>query len=160
MAVEALTRPDAIHLAPLIAKVFAWGAVKANPAPNATTFDLNHVDKHGWIEHDVSLSRADTALGDNATFSAERWNQMVEHYAKAPGGVVGHKEAALAHYARVEQSKVEHQAVGLKVQYGAKEAVGSYGESALFMNLLGKDGQVPLEYMRIFFGRIVLTRLL
>jgi hypothetical protein len=156
MVIEALTRPDAIHLAPMIAKVFAWGAVKANPAPNATTFDLNHVDKHGWIEHDVSLSRADTMFGDNAAFSAERWNQMIEYYAKAPEGLVGHKEAALAHYARVQQSTVEHQAVGLKVQYGAKEAVGSYGESALFMNLLGKDGQVPLEFMRIFFGMFVL----
>ncbi|KIW04492.1 uncharacterized protein PV09_04249 [Verruconis gallopava] len=35
--------------------------------------------------------------------------------------------------------------------YGIKEVILSYGESALFLNMLGKDGAAPLEWVRILF---------
>ena len=68
MAIQALTK--AYHLDSHIATVFSKGAVAANPDHSAHAFDLNHVDKHGYIEHDVSLSRGDAAFG--ATPSSTR----------------------------------------------------------------------------------------
>ncbi|ETN41661.1 uncharacterized protein HMPREF1541_03597 [Cyphellophora europaea CBS 101466] len=144
--IHALTRPDTFHLSPKMATLFAAGALKANPAPNATTFDLDMVDKHGFIEHDVSLSRDDIALSSNSTFSHDRFRETYGFWAGGRGeeAVVTYDEASKARYARVIQSQKRHVEVGKKVVYGIKEAILSYGESALFFNVLGKDGKVQL----------------
>ncbi|KAH8756405.1 hypothetical protein F5882DRAFT_444622 [Hyaloscypha sp. PMI_1271] len=105
--------------------VFASVAVTANPDKSAHYFDLNHVNKHGLIEHDVSLSRNDFLLGDNHTFNKEIFAKVMESYD-------GQETTSF---------------------YGIKEFVLSYGESALFLGLLGdpKEGKIPVEYLRVLF---------
>jgi hypothetical protein len=159
MAVKALT--TALHLEGKIASVFAWGGVAANPNHEEHNFDLDHVNKHGWIEHDVSLSRDDIAFGSNSAFSSERWAEVLKIYkdgAVTEGGASGvgpeetnWKSASKARYMRVKQQKERHEKEGKDFNYGIKEVILSYGESALFLNLLGKEGAAPLEWVRILF---------
>ena len=160
MAIKALT--EALHVDERTAKVFAWGGVVANEkGKEEQNFDLDHVNVHGWIEHDVSLSRDDIAFGSNSAFSPERWNEVLEVYKEGTlteegASGVGPQEvtwesASKARYMRVKQQKERHEAAGKVFGYGIKEVVLSYGESALFMNVLGKDGRTPLEWVRILF---------
>jgi hypothetical protein len=60
-----------------------------------------------------------------------------------------------ARYERVLAAKKAHEEAGKEFEYGIKEFVLSYGESALFMGLLGdaKEGKVNLEWVRILFGK-------
>ncbi len=160
MANEALTK--ALHLDSHIANVFAAGAVAANPDHSAHSFDLNHVDKHGYIEHDVSLSRDDIAFGDNSTFSKAVFQPLLQTYeasATRQGSndavKTSWKTASEVRYARVKASKAKHDAEGGEWTYGLKESILSYGESALYLNLLGKDGVAPLEWVRILFGKSI-----
>ncbi|POS77613.1 hypothetical protein DHEL01_v204005 [Diaporthe helianthi] len=44
-------------------------AVIANPEPNATSFTLNHLNRHNVLEHDASLSRSDAFFGNNHVFN-------------------------------------------------------------------------------------------
>lgn len=157
MAVEALAK--AYHIDPKLGGIFAAGAVAANPDRTAHTFDLNHVDKHGYIEHDVSLSRGDAAFGDNSSFSKELFNEYFQTlHANATSSTAGSdgktnwKAVSQARFARVIESKNMHEAAGKQWNYGIKEAVASYGETALYTSLLGKEGVVPLDWIKIFFG--------
>jgi len=149
MAVEALTK--AYNLDSGIANVFSAGAVAANPDHSAHNFDLNHVDKHGYIEHDVSLSRDDIAFGSNSAFNKEVFAPLLERY-QASGETTSWKTASEVRFARVKASQAQHEAEGKPFGYGLKESILSYGESALYLNLLAKDGVAPVEWVRIFFG--------
>ncbi|KAK4963328.1 hypothetical protein LTR10_000956 [Elasticomyces elasticus] len=155
MAVEALTK--ALHIDSNIATVFSAGAVAANPDHSAHNFDLDHVDKHGYVEHDVSLSRDDVQFGDNHTFNKGIFEPLLKTYqassitASSEGAKTSWATASEVRYARVKASKTKHEAEGKQWTYGLKESILSYGESALYLNLLGKDGVAPLEWVRIFF---------
>jgi len=148
MAVKAMT--SAINFNSTLATIFAMGGVGANPDHSAHSFDLNHVDKHNWIEHDVSLSRQDIAFGDNATFDKEKFHKFIDAYGNKE--VTDYATASKARYQRVQESKAAHEKAGKDFTYGIKEVIMSYGETALYLNLLGKDGVAPLEWVKIFFG--------
>ncbi|KAH8679681.1 Chloroperoxidase [Tricladium varicosporioides] len=166
------TLTQALNLSPQIANVFASVAVSSNPDHSAHTFDLDHVRKHGLIEHDVSLSRADIASGDNYTFDKERWDEVLRTYLdegewqhedgpedekKGQEGkgkrVTNFHAVSKARYERVMKCKKEHEDAGKEFGYGIKEFILSYGESALFLGLLGdpKEGKIPVEYLRVLF---------
>jgi hypothetical protein len=148
MAIKAMV--SSINFNHTLGSIFAMAGVAANPDHSAHTFDLDHVDKHNWIEHDVSLSRKDTAFGSNSKFDKEQFDKFLAVY--------GDKEAtdfataSKARYMRVQESKAAHEEEGKEFTYGIKEAIMSYGETALYLNLLGHDGIAPLEWVRIFFG--------
>jgi len=156
MAVAALTQ--AFNLDPKVASIFAAGAVAANPDHAAHSFDLNHVSKHNYIEHDGSLSRDDAAFGGGTKFSQESWDEVLKVYRAAHPGKddeeisTDWKTAGHARYARIQASKAKHEEAGKTWIYGIKQAIMSYGESALYLNLLGKDGVAPLMWVRTFFG--------
>jgi Peroxidase, family 2 len=155
---------NAINLDPSIGKVFAAGAVITNPAhaglgqllheTDDWTFDLDTVGVHGVIEHDCSLSRQDFKLGGDATtFDESVWDSVIAHYD-------GKEEtdfhtASKARYERLQAATKAHEAAGQRIQYGLKEAVMSYGETALWMSHLGdpKEGKIPVEYLKTLFGK-------
>lgn len=149
MAVEALTR--SVNLDSSVANIFASVAVTANPDHSSQSFDLDQLDKHGLIEHDVSLSRNDVAFGDNHTFSKEIWEEVMKSY----GGDTETSFATVsqARYDRVLASKKAHAEAKKDFQYGIKEFILSYGESALFLGILGSpdEGKIPLEYLKVLF---------
>lgn len=154
MAVEALTK--SINLDSSIANVFASVAVTANPDHSAHFFDLDQIDKHGLIEHDVSLSRNDVAFGDNHSFDKEIWEDVMKTYGDATE--TNFASVSQARYERVEACKKAHADAKKEFQYGIKEFVLSYGESALFLGILGspKEGRIPLEYLRVLFRKFYL----
>ncbi|KAH8762425.1 Chloroperoxidase [Hyaloscypha finlandica] len=147
MAVKAMT--SAINLDVEIAKIFASVALTTNPNAHAHSFDLDHVSRHGLIEHDVSLSRDDFALGDNHTFNADIWKSVLDTYGDSKE--TNFALATEARYNRVIAAKKAHEAANKDFTYGIKEAVLSYGETAILMSLLGnpKNGKIPVEYLKI-----------
>lgn len=159
MAVEALTK--SFNLDPKIASIFASGAVNANPDHDAHSFDLNHVNAHNYIEHDSSLSRDDAAFGGGVEFDHAAFNTVLESYRSAHPGksddeiTTDWTAAGHARWARIIESKEKHEKEQKIWIYGIKEAIMSYGETSLYLNLLGKDGVAPLQWVKIFFGKLV-----
>jgi hypothetical protein len=153
MAVNALT--NAINLDSHVASVFASGALTCNPDKTAHFFDLDHVSKHGILEHDLSLSRNDAALGDNTSFDQYIWGNVMKTYGDEEN--TNFKLASKAHYERFLACKKAHEAAGKDFQYGIKELILSYGETALFLGLLGdpKNGEIPLKYLKALFGKFL-----
>lgn len=148
---QALT--TSINLGPKIADTFASKAVTMNPDGKGTSFDLNHLAKHGPIEHDSSLSRSDFHLGDNHTYSHEVWNDTIESY--GDNEMTDFKLASRARYSRLMKCKKEHEAVGRSFRYGVIEFILSYGETALFLGILGDPvhGKIPVSYVKALFGK-------
>jgi len=149
MAVEALTK--SINLDSGIANMFASVAVTANPDHSSHAFDLDQVDKHGLIEHDVSLSRNDIAFGDNHSFNKEIWEDVLKSYGEDTE--TSFETASRARYERVAACKKAHADAKKEFEYGIKEFILSYGESALFLGILGspQEGKIPLEYLKVLF---------
>ncbi|KAI1427323.1 Cloroperoxidase [Xylaria sp. FL1777] len=71
---------DALNLTPDFGKFLFTAARISNPQPNATTFDLNHLDRHDLFEHDGSLSRQDAYFGQWSRFNATVWNWTMQYY--------------------------------------------------------------------------------
>ncbi|KAJ4353336.1 uncharacterized protein N0V89_005064 [Didymosphaeria variabile] len=155
VAVEALTK--AFNVDPKIANVFAASGIFANPNHDAHSFDLNHVSKHNYIEHDASLSRDDAAFGGGEKFHQESFDMVLKTYREAHPGKTDDEimtdwmTAGHARWARVLASKQKHDEAEKTWIYGIKEAIMSYGETSLYLNLLGKDGVAPLKWVKIFF---------
>lgn len=173
MAVDVLTK--SINLDSTIANVFAIGALTTNPDHSAHSFDLDHLQKHGVIEHDVSLSRSDLGLGDNHTFDKNVFEGVLASYGDAKE--TNFELASKARYERMVAAKKAHEVAKKDFQYGIKEFILSkwspsvlpshtdmplifcssgYGESALFLGILGdpKDGKIPLEYLKVLFRKL------
>lgn len=147
------TLSHAINLDTKIGNVFSAVALTANPDHTAHYFDLDQVNKHGLIEHDVSLSRNDAALGDNNTFDQYTWDGVLQTYGD-------NKETDFAHvskarYDRFLACKKAHEAAERDFEFGIKEFILSYGESALFLSILGdpENGKIPIEYLKVLFGK-------
>lgn len=157
MAVQALT--SSLNLDSSIANVFASVAVTANPDHSSHAFDLDQIDKHGLIEHDVSLSRNDIAFGDNHSFNKEIWEDVLKTY--GDDTETNFATVSKARYARVAAAKKAHADAKKDFQYGIKEFILSYGESALFLGILGspKDGKIPLEYLKVLFRKSIFGEL-
>jgi len=68
------------------------------------------------------------------------------------------ESASKARYGRVLACQKAHEAANKEFQYGIKEFILSYGETALLMSLLGdpKEGKIPIEFMKVLFGKSVL----
>ncbi len=131
-----------------ISTVFSLGGLLASPHPFGGTFDLSDLKKHNYIEHDVSLSRADLAVsGDAVSFSEDVWKGVLEGYEGMLNTTV---EAA----ARVRENRVlKDRKENPRIKYGAKEKLLSYGETALYLSAMGgvKTGSVPVEWVNIWF---------
>lgn len=160
MLIDVLTRPDAIHLTPTVASLLANGAFECRPLASATTIDLDHLDRHGVIEHDASMSRDDAALGNNSTFSPERWEEVLAILSDGRNGWVTQAEAARARYASVMRSNERHDAIGEHSGYGLKESALSFGESSLLLNILGDGEKMSLAHLRVFVGMLIRSRLI
>jgi hypothetical protein len=150
---------SAINLSPNIANTFAGVAVTSNPDHSAPSFDLNHLEKHGLIEHDVSLSRDDFAFGDNHTLNKAIFEKVLESYGKDEK--TNFDTASAARWGRVVASKKKHEAQGKVFEYGIKEFVLSYGETALLLAFLGdpKDGKIPVQYLKVLVGKFPRSQL-
>ncbi|KAI0428279.1 Chloroperoxidase [Xylaria sp. FL1042] len=71
---------DALNLTPDFGRFLFTAGRLSNPKPNATTFDLDHLDRHDLFEHDGSLSRQDAYFGQWSRFNATVWNWTTAFY--------------------------------------------------------------------------------
>lgn len=109
------------------AKTAASVGLTTNPDAHAHSFDLNHLGKHGVIEHDASLTRDDIAFGDNHTFNPDIWKRVLGTYGDSKE--TNFALASEARYNRVMACKKAHEAANKEFTYGIKEALLSYGVS-------------------------------
>lgn len=112
---------QSINLDSKIANVFATGALTTNPDHSAHSFDLDHLRKHGVIEHDVSLSRNDVAFGDNYSFDKNVWEGVMKSYGERTE--TDFQSVSKARYERVMAAKKAHGDAGKEFQYGIKEFI-------------------------------------
>ncbi|KAI1474346.1 hypothetical protein K445DRAFT_323386 [Daldinia sp. EC12] len=121
-------------------------AVMANPQPNATTFDLDHLSRHNVLEHDGSLSRQDAHFGPPDVFNEAVFNQTVSYWT---GDVVTMQMAANARLARLMTSNLTNPEYSLS-DLGSGFSIG---ESVVYLLVLGnKDtAEAPKNYLEYWF---------
>lgn len=139
----------ALNLDPRTGKMLATFAVDTNPEADAHSFDLDHLNRHGYIEHDASLTRNDDRLGNNHSFDPAVWHDFLQHYGSSTE--TDYSLASKARYQRIVSCKKAHKEAGTTFQYGVRDMLLSYGETALYLSLLGgpQNGKIPLEYFKI-----------
>ncbi|KAL1876235.1 hypothetical protein Daus18300_002863 [Diaporthe australafricana] len=106
-------------------------AQPTNPAPNATTIDLNHLTTHNILEHDGSLSRQDANFGPADVFNDEIWNETIQYFT---GPTIDLAMASKARTARLVTSAATNPQFTLP-QLGAHFI---YGETAAYQLVFGK----------------------
>uniref|UniRef100_L2FIA7 Thioesterase domain-containing protein n=1 Tax=Colletotrichum fructicola (strain Nara gc5) TaxID=1213859 RepID=L2FIA7_COLFN len=103
ISLEITTRAlrDGINVDPYVSKLLFDHAIKTNPDPNAATFDLDHLNRHGIIEHDASLTRPDNSSGDPSVFDPEVFKETLQYW---PDPIVSVKQGAAARLGRIRTS--------------------------------------------------------
>lgn len=127
--------------------ILAIGGLFASPNPLAGSLDLNDLDKHNFIEHDGSLSRADFGEGgDDHTFNPEIFQTFMDYFQGMDKTTI--EASAKARFMRI---RTEH-GRDPTFTYGTKQFLTSYGETALYaLGLGGRDATVPVEFLTTFF---------
>lgn len=125
------------------------GGLLSSPNPAGGSFDLNDLDEHNFpIEHDASLSREDFHVnGNDYGFNQTVFDSVVAYFHGTDATVA---TAAKAKFNRV----VVERARDARFQYGPREFVLSYGETALYLSVMGDPitGVAPVKYVKVFFG--------
>ncbi|KAL8287233.1 hypothetical protein RQP46_003685 [Phenoliferia psychrophenolica] len=124
-------------------------AFAAIPSDQAPLLDLRLLDTHGLIEHDVSLSRADAASGDNHRFN-QTW--FDESKALLPPGATHWtmEQTANSHHRLLKNAQ---SILGSSLEYGATEAFTRYTEFGFIHAIMtgsNKVGDVPLSHILSF----------
>jgi len=124
------------------------------------TLDLDHLAKHGVIEHNASLSRNDLAItGDCHHFDKTIWQTVLDTIGERKS--VDYVTAGKIRNLRFVQSKNAHVAAHKSFDYGIKDLFIGYVEMAVIFKVLAnpETQQVPVKYLRPFIGkRISLPR--
>ncbi|KAF4446565.1 hypothetical protein F53441_9792 [Fusarium austroafricanum] len=134
---------DAINLDP--AATTLVGA-KALTTGNNVTFNLDDLAKHGVIEHDGSLSRADIFFGDNHSFNETIWASTASHFTES---TISIPTAAKARKERLAAAK----AVNPEFKLDADGTRFSLIETALYLSVFGnlQDGNAKTEWVKTLF---------
>ncbi|KAI9685685.1 MAG: hypothetical protein M1822_004245 [Bathelium mastoideum] len=121
-------------------------AITTNPAPNATTFSLDNLDRHDILEHDASLSRGDYYFGNDHTFNQTIFDQTRSYWTTP---LIDVQQGADARLARIRTSNATNPTFGL-TQLGT--AFG-FGETAAYILVLGDrvSGTVNRTFVEYLF---------
>ncbi|KAF2102003.1 Cloroperoxidase [Rhizodiscina lignyota] len=123
-------------------------AMTTNPTPNATTFDLDDLDRHDILEHDASLSRGDFYFGDDHTFNQTIFDETRSYWTEP---IIDVQMAANARLARVHTSNATNPTFML-TDLGRKF---SFGETAAYILVLGDRvaGTVKRSWVEYLFEK-------
>lgn len=121
-------------------------ALTTSTTGNASTFNLDDLDKHHILEHDASLSRNDFYFGDDHTFNRAIWRRTAAHFTSS---TISFATAAAARSDRIAAAA----AVNPQFNMTASEHTNSYFESALYMAVFGNltTGNAVTEWVEILF---------
>ncbi len=107
--------------------------------------------KRKVIEHDGSLSRADTYFGDNSRFNATIWAETRSYF---EGDTISVAEAARARAARLKSAKAGNP------QYDLPDETASLFETALYLLAFGNGtDEARRGWVEILFGEFAFTAL-
>ncbi|KAF2192739.1 Cloroperoxidase [Zopfia rhizophila CBS 207.26] len=138
----------ALNLSVEMTTVVARLGLSTSSNPGSGTFNLDDLNKHGIIEHDASLSRADFSRnGDNHSFQSDVFEDFIGHFDGKQNITI--PDAATARWGRVTTERGRNPVF----TYGPQERFNSYVESALYFRLLAdlKSGTTPVEFIKVFF---------
>ncbi|KAK8091005.1 hypothetical protein PG994_000510 [Apiospora phragmitis] len=140
---------DVINLDPAATALVTAVGIKASTTGYADTLNLDDLDKHGIIEHDASLSRADwnNGAGDSHSFNKDIWAQTLTHF---PDDTISIKQLAEARAAVIARANATHPDT---FTFGAAQAQGSLLENSLILSVFGSgtEGNAVLKHVRTMF---------
>lgn len=140
---------DGINVGADFATPVGLMALQSAPLPLSLSVDLDRLREHNYLlEHDASLSRQDNYFGDDLSFNQTIFDQVLAFYHGTDTATV--PVASNARYARVKNSR----AINPDFIYGVRQLVLSYGETALYLSVMGDPvtGKAPLSYVKSLFG--------
>ena len=141
---------DTYNIADDVIVPLSMAAVALNPTPNATFFDLDHLDKHNAIEHDASLSRADYyETGDDHTFIQSIFDIVLKFFD-------GHTHTSISTAAKAKYASVlRAERANPNITYGTQAYVASNGGTAFYLAAMGDpiNGTVPVSFVKSFFEK-------
>ncbi|KAL2129919.1 hypothetical protein VTI74DRAFT_7136 [Chaetomium olivicolor] len=113
---------------------------------NPLTIHLDDLAKHGVIEHDGSLSRADVHVGDNKAFSPDIWEFVASHFTDE---TISIETAARARKARLARAKETDPQFSMT----KTEEWMSLVETCLYLRVFGEgtEGRARREWVRVLF---------
>ncbi|KAI1194243.1 Cloroperoxidase [Nemania serpens] len=121
---------EALNLTPEFGAFLFTAGRLANPKPNATTFNLNHLDRHDLFEHDGSLSRQDAYFGQWSRFNQTVWDWTMANW---PGDTLDLQSVSNARAQRQRQSNETNPEYSLSdVGY-----LFNVAESAALLSIIG-----------------------
>ncbi|KAL6715253.1 hypothetical protein ACLMJK_007517 [Lecanora helva] len=122
-------------------------------ANGVAILNLDQLDIHNVVEHDVSMTRRDAAEGDNHTIDRELLAQLL---ASSTDG----KVITLADFVELRKKRYAQQqkAHPESLQFGAQAYQTACSEVVLVLKVFGDGEKVPLEYVRAFFEEERLPR--
>ncbi|KAJ3059782.1 hypothetical protein HDU98_004185 [Podochytrium sp. JEL0797] len=114
--------------------------------PNGVPFiNLDDLSRPHKMEHDVSLSRQDFEFGDNHSVSPALVDALI---ASSTDGVsVTADDLSMFRLTRYRDSKKKNKSL----LFGPTQIVTAHVESALFLNVLGRNDKLHIEFIRSFF---------
>lgn len=130
--------------------VLGAAGLLSSPNPLGGSFDLNDLDQHNFpIEHDSSLSRKDAYFGNNYDFYDPNWQMVLSHFKGQKTTSI--QTASDGKYERVKDSAARNPTF----TYGLREAVISYGETAIYLQTMSDptSGVANVDYVRSLFEK-------
>ncbi|KAI3316920.1 Cloroperoxidase [Xylariaceae sp. AK1471] len=121
---------EALNLTPDFGQFLFSAGRLANPEPNATTFNLDHLNRHDFFEHDGSLSRQDAYFGQWSRFNQTVWDWTLETW---PDDILDIKSVANARAQRQITSNLTNPEYSLS-QVGY---LFSVAESSALLSIIG-----------------------
>jgi len=141
---------EGLNVAPDFTIAIGGAGLLSSNNPLSLSFNLDDLSKHEHIiEHDGSLSRGDAYFGDNHSFNKTTWSTVLDYFIDA--STVNFTAAADARYNRIQTSR----AANPQFTYSVKDLVLSYGETALYLSVLGDPvtGNAPVQWVRSLFEK-------
>ncbi|RIB25458.1 Chloroperoxidase [Gigaspora rosea] len=105
-------------------------------------FNLDDLDQHNKIEHDVSLTRKDFYFGDNHTIDPELVDLLLK---RNFNGKINEESFAKIHWIRYNNSKEFNPTLS----YAIKQKLLSAGESVLLLNVIGGNTNLEIDIEKL-----------
>ena len=130
-------------------RTFALRARGQRDSSGAACLNLDELDRHGVVEHDVSMSRRDLAQGDNHSAQKDLVHDMLA--SARDGQTLTVDDWATFRLQRIEQQKRDNRALN----FGPAQDAMGLAETAFLQTTFGDRARgwaVPVSYMAVIFG--------
>ncbi|KKY36562.1 putative chloroperoxidase-like protein [Diaporthe ampelina] len=137
---------DGINLDPSATLLVGTKALETSTTGDNSSFNLDDLSRHGIIEHDGSLSRADIYFGDNHSFNSTIWETVASYFTE---DTIDVKTAARARAARLADAAKENPEFNLT----SSGVNFSLIESALYLSVFnnGSSATAVTEWVKVMF---------